>query len=76
MIRTREEKADTKPVIDLSGGQGNAYTLLGYVRRFGRQLEMSVDEMNKISEEMQSDDYDHLVEVFDKHFGEYVEIYR
>lgn len=59
--------------IDLSGPEGNCYVLLGYARKLSRQLGRNWD---KIRTEMISDGYDHLLETFDKEFGEYVDMYR
>ena len=59
--------------IDLTGPQGNAYYLLGTAKNLAKQLELNGLE---IMEEMQSGDYENLVEVFDKHFGNIVTLYR
>jgi hypothetical protein len=59
--------------IDLSGPQGNAFYLLGIARRLAKQLDKPA---TPILEEMQSGDYDHLLEVFEKHFGEYVTLVK
>lgn len=59
-------------IIDLDGPEGNAFFLLAKVKSFGRQLGLSKDEQKTISEEMRSGNYKHLLEVFDKHFGDYV----
>ena len=61
------------PVIDLTGPQGNAFVLLGYAKQFARQLQL---DGNKIVTEMQERDYEHLVETFDKYFGEFVILER
>ena len=57
--------------IDLTGPQGNAYYLLGTARVFAKQLNLD-DEA--ILEEMQESDYENLITVFDKHFGDYVDL--
>jgi hypothetical protein len=59
--------------IDLSGPQGNAFFLLGTATRFARQLGMNEYE---VLNEMQSGDYENLLEVFDKYFGDFVIMYR
>jgi len=59
--------------IDLTGPQGNAFYLLGTAKNLAKQLELNGLE---IMEEMQSGDYENLVEVFDKHFGNIVTLYR
>lgn len=55
-----------KQVIDLAGSEGNAFALLAYANRTAKQL--GVDPQ-PILDEMKASDYDHLVQVFDKHFG-------
>lgn len=62
-----------RPVIDLSGPQGNAFALLGLAKQYAKQLDLPIDDIRK---EMMSGNYEHLVEVFDKYFGEFVDIYR
>jgi hypothetical protein len=58
-----------RPTIDLAGPDGNAFALLGYARRLSKQLGL---DYTKIEEEMTENNYDNLVKVFDKHFGQYV----
>lgn len=62
-----------QPVIDLTGPQGNAFFLLGTARKWAKDLGKDV---NKIMEEMQESDYEHLLEVFDREFGEYCTLLR
>jgi hypothetical protein len=59
--------------IDLTGPEGNAFCLLGYAKKISRELNL---DANVIMEEMKQGDYEHLVETFDKHFGEHVTLYR
>ena len=61
----------TPTIIDLSGPDGNAFALMGYAKRFATQLGLDPDP---IITDMKSGDYDHLVEVFTKQFGELVTI--
>lgn len=70
MIKAR----DTRPTIDLGGPDGNAYALIGYAKQFGRQLEWSQETIKLIQDEMMSGDYKNLVEVFDREFGDYVDL--
>lgn len=60
-------------VIDLTGPDGNAFALMGYARKYARQLEI---DSKLIIEDMMSGDYEHLLEVFEKHFGSFVTLYR
>ena len=60
-------------VIDLTGPDGNVFVLMGYARRFARDLGL---DGNKIISEMQSSDYENAVEVFDNYFGSFVILLR
>ena len=59
--------------IDLTGPQGNAYFLLGTASNLAKQLGL---DGTKILSEMKGGDYENLLQVFDKYFGEYVTLYR
>ena len=59
--------------IDLTGPDGNAFVLIGTASRLAKQLGLDADE---IKTEMMSGDYENLIKVFDKHFGEFVTLYR
>jgi hypothetical protein len=72
MIKSIEEK-ETKLEIDLTGSDGNAFVLLGYASRLSKQLGL---DGKTIQSEMMKGDYEHLVDTFDKYFGEYVTLYR
>ena len=68
------KKIKTGPVeIDLTGPDGNAFVLLGYAKSLAKQLAL---DGNKIQSEMMAGDYENLIKVFDKHFGEFVTLYR
>ena len=71
MIRKKQPKKEI--IIDLTGPEGNAFVLLGYAKRFEKQLELNSEE---IISNMTSGDYEHLLEVFDKHFGSFVILER
>ena len=72
MIR-KKQKNYGPIVIDLTGPDGNAFVLLGKAKVFAKQLELDGD---KIIDEMTSDDYEHLIQVFDKYFGAFVTLLR
>ena len=65
-----KEKTNRKSEIDITGSQGNAYCLLGYAKSLSKQLNK---DYSVISKEMMAGDYEHLLEVFDREFGEYLE---
>jgi hypothetical protein len=72
MIKSINQKSDAIE-IDLTGPEGNAFVLLGYASKFAKQLGL---DSKAIQKDMMSSDYEHLVEVFDKHFGTFVTLYR
>ena len=61
----------SRAVIDLAGPDGNAFALIGYASRFGKQLGL---DHEAITADMMAGNYKHLVEVFEKHFGDYVDL--
>lgn len=63
-----------KPKIDLQGPDGNAFVLLGYAHRFAKQLGYDKDDVKRICDEMREKDYQHLIKVFDRYFGEHVDL--
>jgi len=72
MIRKKQEQ--TGPIIiDLTGPDGNAFALMGYANRFAKQLGL---DGKAITNEMMSGDYENLLEVFDKNFGDFVILER
>jgi len=70
MIR---DKVASTPIIDLTGPQGNAFFLMGQAGQYARQLGLDGD---MIIAEMKSGNYENLVQVFDRHFGDYVILER
>ena len=65
-----------KPVIDLNGPEGNAFCLLGTAMSLCKQIGISVERRDEIIDEMRSDDYEHLIQTFDKYFGKLVDLER
>jgi hypothetical protein len=57
--------------IDISGSDGNAFVLIGYARKFAKQLDL---DFKPIKDEMMSGDYDNLLRVFNKNFGNVVDL--
>ena len=71
-----KSKKSTGIEIDLTGHQGNAYFLLGTASKMGRQLGLDSDEIGVILRNMRSSDYENLVNVFDRNFGDFVTLYK
>ena len=72
MIRNKKEKKGPI-VIDLTGPDGNAFVLMGYAKRFAKQLDLDADVIIK---EMKAGDYENLLQVFDNYFGSFVILER
>ena len=72
MIRNKIENKGPV-VIDLTGPEGNAFALLGYAKQYAKQLNFDVD---KIINKMTEGDYENLLTVFDRYFGDYVILER
>ena len=74
MIKSIKEKnSKSKIEIDLTGPDGNAFTLMGYASDLCKQLGMN---KTPILNDMMSGDYEHLLSVMEKHFGNYIIMYR
>ena len=71
MIRTKQ--APKEIVIDLTGPDGNAFTLIATARDLARKIGKDGEA---IVEEMMAGDYEHLLFVFDREFGSFVILER
>ena len=68
-----------RPVIDLTGPEGNAFALLGFAQKFQKDIKRVDSDFVSfviIKKEMVSGDYENLIQVFDKYFGNYVDLER
>jgi len=75
-VMIRNKQKNTGPiVIDLTGPDGNAYALMAYAKKFATQLGWK-DKGAALINEMMEDDYEHLLEVFDNAFGDFVILER
>lgn len=63
--------SDEKPSIDIDGPDGNAFALMGYASNLSKQMGLKT---SKILTDMRSSDYEHLLKVFNKHFGDVVDL--
>lgn len=73
MIKNKNEKQTKQIEIDLTGPQGNAYNLLAQATKLAKVMGLNSDE---ITAEMTSGDYENLIDVFEKYFGDFVILYR
>ena len=73
MIKSKQDLEDRGIEIDLSGPDGNAFVLMGMASRWLKQMGTDPEP---IIEEMKSGDYDNLVAVMEREFGDVVTFYR
>ena len=76
MAILKKEERQTKTIIDLTGPDGNAFVLLGYASRLGKQLGFDKEQQEEIRKQMTSSDYENLIRVFDQTFGDYIDLER
>lgn len=70
-------KENVKRRIDLNGPDGNVFALFGYTARFGKQIGYSKEKISEITKEMrESGDYEKILKIFDREFGDYVDLER
>ena len=65
-----------KQVIDLTGPDGNAFYLMGTACNLMKQLKFTPEEADGVLDEMKSSDYENLIKVFDKYFGNFIDLER
>jgi len=76
MILSRSKMKKGLVEIDLTGPEGNAFSLIAYARKFSRALCHSNEKKHQIISDMMADDYDNLLNVFDNNFGKFVILYK
>jgi len=69
----RKKQHSKYEIIDLTGPQGNAFYLMKRAIELSKQLDKNSDS---ILQDMKSSDYEHLIQVFDRHFGSFVILER
>ena len=77
MIKSKSEMPRGPIEIDLTGPDGNAFVLMGIATQLHRQLQdvMEISQIALIAE-MQSGDYENLLQVMERYFGEYIVMYK
>ena len=73
MIKSKNQKPTSPIEVDLTGPEGNAFVLIGYGGKWAKQLGL---DSNAIQKDMMSGDYEHLLSVLEKHFGNHIVMYR
>ena len=66
-------KQHRQTAIDLTGPDGNAYYLLAQAENMARRMNLN---SAMILDQMRAGDYENLVQVFDRYFGDYVILER
>jgi len=72
-IKLKKDMPYRKVEVDLTGPEGNAFVLLGMAKRWAKDLGL---DWKPIQQDAMIGDYEHLLEVLDKHFGDYVDFLR
>jgi hypothetical protein len=71
-MRTKNPQSG-KIEIDLTGPQGNAFFLLGVAKDLSHKMGLNWDP---IYTELTSGDYENLLEVMEKYFGDFIIMYE
>ena len=73
MIKDAQELLRRRPEVDLTGPDGNAFALMGMAKGWAKQLGL---DWCDIRDRMMEGDYENLLKVLEKEFGDYVTLYR
>lgn len=73
MIKQKRDRSGGKIEIDLTGPQGNAFVVMGVGQSLAKQLGKDFEPIRK---EMMSGDYENLLAVMEREFGDFIIMYR
>ena len=73
MIKDISELRNKTIEIDLTGPDGNAFVLIGMAQGWSKGLGLDGEEVAK---EMMVGDYENLLRVMEKYFGDFIVMYR
>lgn len=73
VIKSKDSLKKRKLEINLTGPEGNAFFILATAKKLATQLDKDWEDIEK---RMKESDYENLIKVFDKEFGDYVTLYR
>ena len=62
-MTTRPMEERETPTVELAGSDGNAFAVMGNVRKAMRKADWTKEEMDEVMSDMMSGDYDHLLGV-------------
>ena len=72
-----EKPIKTKVEIDTNEPEGNAFAIMANCKKINNELQLGYDMDKIIFDEMwNAKNYDELLEIVEKYFGDYVIIYR
>lgn len=64
----KTQATEDKPVLKLSGNEGNAFALLGLASKAAKKAGWSKERTDTVLAEAKKDDYDHLLATLMEHF--------
>lgn len=67
-MTTKSGQRSDKPTLKLVGTNGNAFAIMGEARRVAKKAGWSEDEIEAVTDEAMTGDYDHLLQTMMKHF--------
>lgn len=80
MIKSITQKRGQAMEIDLTGPDGNAFCLINIAMEIAKDKNKKagseIYNIKDIQTDMFSGDYEHLIDVMEKHFGEFIIMYR
>tara|TARA_B100000519_G_C13938411_1_gene294917 strand:- start:166 stop:396 length:231 start_codon:yes stop_codon:yes gene_type:complete len=76
LILQKKDKPYSPMEIDLTGPEGNAFVLMAYARKLGKNLGYSEHRIKCILDEMRLTNYEGLVYTFDREFGSSITLWR
>jgi hypothetical protein len=76
ILELKSRPEPTMVEIDLTGPDGNVFSLINSCKELSRRFPIDVSFMQVQDEMMASKSYEEAINVFDSYFGEYVILYR
>ena len=76
MIKSIKDKPRAACEVDLTGPYGNAMHLVGLAGRWGRDLGWSEQKVKAFQKVMLMGNYEGIVKMLDREFGDYVTFWR
>jgi len=78
MIKSVHDKE--KIEIDLTAPEGNAFSLIRFAKdtaiKMNKAMETEHINVDELITDMMSSDYEHIIELLEEHFGDFIILYR